>query len=208
MSYYRYGRRGLDATWYLIIVNSIVFVFTFVINIINPYFYNNLFLPLVALVPGAFLSHPWTLFTSMFVHDVYSITHILFNMLALYFFGEYLSGVIGEKKFLFVYLIGGLVGGLFFILFAYTIMPQLLGAEAVGASGAIYAVGGALVALRPNTRVILFPLPVPIPLWVSILIGFLLITPGVAWQAHLGGLVAGLLMGLYFRRGERKGRYY
>jgi membrane associated rhomboid family serine protease len=198
-----YGRRGLDAVWYLIIINSIVFAFTFLMELINPYFYDNVLLPLIALVPGELLIHPWTLLTHMFVHaDVY---HILSNMLALYFFGEFLHEIVGEKKFFFVYFVGGLIGGLFFVLSAYTIQPELLIKQAVGASGAIYALGGALAVLRPNARVIIFPFPVPIPLWLAVVIGLVIIAEGVAWQAHLGGALFGALMGLLFRR-QRK--YY
>jgi membrane associated rhomboid family serine protease len=204
MSYYRYGRRGLDTAWHLIIANGIFFLFTYVTELINPFFYNYQILPLVALEPDLFITRPWTLLTSMFVHG--GITHILFNMLALYFFGEYLSSIVGEKKFFWVYFIGGIVGGLFFVLFAYTLMPGLLDAAAVGASGAIYAVGGALAVMRPNARVMIFPFPVPSPLWLAILIGLLVIAPGVAWQAHLGGVLTGLVMGFIFRKQGR--RYY
>ncbi len=204
MSYYRYGRRGLDATWYLVIANGIVFFFTYIIELVNPFFYNYQVLPLVALVPDLFISHPWTLLTSMFVHA--NIWHILSNMLGLYFFGEFLSNIIGERKFLYLYFIGGVTGGLFYILFAYTLMPSMLRAAVVGASGAVYAVGGALAVMRPNARVMIFPFPVPIPLWLAILIGLLVIAPGVAWQAHLGGVLTGLVMGFIFRKQGR--RYY
>jgi membrane associated rhomboid family serine protease len=171
---------------------------------VNPFFYNYQVLPLVALVPDLFISHPWTLLTSMFVHA--NIWHILSNMLGLYFFGEFLSNIIGEKKFLYLYFIGGVTGGLFYILFAYTLMTSMLSAAVVGASGAVYAVGGALAVMRPNTRVMIFPFPVPIPLWLAILIGLLVIAPGVAWQAHLGGVLTGLVMGFIFRKQGR--RYY
>lgn len=77
------------------------------------------------------------------------------------------------------------------------------GPVVVGASGAIYAVSGALTVMRPNLRVFIFPIPVPIPLWVAVIGGLLIISPGVAWQAHLGGLVFGLIAGYFFRRKER-----
>ena len=195
------GRRGLDAVWYLIIVNCIVFAFTFIVEIINPYFYNFTILPLVALVPGDFFIHPWTIITHMFVHD--GILHILYNMIGLYFYGRFLHEIVGEKKFFFVYFAGGIFGGLFFLLFAYTIQPGLLMVQAVGASGAIYSLGGALAVLRPNARVMIFPFPIAIPLWIAVLIGLIIISPGVAWQAHLGGAIFGALMGLYFRRQKR-----
>jgi membrane associated rhomboid family serine protease len=82
----------------------------------------------------------------------------------------------------------------------------MLRAAVVGASGAVYAVGGALAVMRPNARVMIFPFPVPIPLWLAILIGLLVIAPGVAWQAHLGGVLTGLVMGFIFRKQGR--RYY
>jgi membrane associated rhomboid family serine protease len=74
----------------------------------------------------------------------------------------------------------------------------------IGASGAIYALGGLLVVMRPNTRVITFPLPIPMPLWVAILIGFVLISfySNVAWQAHLGGILYGAAVGYYYRSRE------
>ena len=204
MSYsgYRgYGRRGLDAVWYLIIINGIVFAFTFLMELINPYFYDNILLPLIALVPGELFIHPWTLLTHMFVHA--SIYHVFSNMLAVYFFGEFLYEIVGEKKFFFVYFVGGLFGGLFFTLFAYTLLPGLLFIPAVGASGAVYALGGSLAVLRPNARVMIFPFPVPIPLWLAVLIGLLLIAPGVAWQAHLGGALFGALTGFFLRQQKK-----
>jgi membrane associated rhomboid family serine protease len=204
MTYYgsrSYGRSGLDAVWYLIIVNGIVFAFTFLMEIINGYFFNVTLLPLIALVPGQLLIHPWTLVTHMFVHA--NIYHILSNMLALYFFGEFLYQIVGERKFFLIYFLGGICGGLFFVLFAYTLGPGLQFVPAVGASGAVYALGGALAVLRPNARVMIFPFPVPIPLWLAVVIGLLLVAQGVAWQAHLGGALFGALMGLMFLRQKR-----
>jgi membrane associated rhomboid family serine protease len=57
--------------------------------------------------------------------------------------------------------------------------------------------------MRPNAKVLMF-FVIPMPLWVGILVGFLLVTfnPGVAWQAHLGGLAYGALVGWYYRRRE------
>jgi len=66
------------------------------------------------------------------------------------------------------------------------------------------------MVMRPNTKVITFPIPIPMPLWVAILIGFVLVSfyPGVAWQAHLGGILYGAAVGYYFHRRETGGRYY
>jgi membrane associated rhomboid family serine protease len=75
----------------------------------------------------------------------------------------------------------------------------------VGASGAVFAMGGVLAVMRPKIRVIIFPIPVPIPLWFAVIGGFLIISvfPGIAWQAHLGGLAWGLAIGYFFKKRER-----
>jgi membrane associated rhomboid family serine protease len=120
-------------------------------------------------------------------------------MLTLFFFGTYLLQLVGQGKFWLVYFIGGIAGNALFLLLApgYTV---------VGASGAIYGLGGALAMMRPNLRVFVFPIPAPLPLWIAVIGGFLLVSflGGIAWQAHLGGLIVGLIAGLIFRRQERR----
>ena len=71
----------------------------------------------------------------------------------------------------------------------------------IGASGAIFALGGALAMMAPRLPVFMFFIPVPVPLWIAIII-FLLISfiPGIAWQAHLGGLLLGLGAGYYYKK--------
>jgi uncharacterized protein len=133
----------------------------------------------------------------MFVHA--DFWHILFNMIALYFFGIFLLQLVGTARFLIVYLVGGIVGNLLFLLFANYGIGASRFDYVVGASGAIYALGGALAVIMPTLRVYVFGI-IPMPLWVAIIIGFLIIIPSVAWQAHLGGLVIGLIAGYYFRR--------
>jgi len=120
-------------------------------------------------------------------------------MLTLYFFGSYLIRLVGERNFLLVYFLGGLLGNTLFLLMSYPF------STAIGASGAVFAVGGAMTVLRPKLTVFIFPIPVPIPLWVAVIGGFLILSffPGVAWQAHLGGLVLGLVVGYLFRRRPR-----
>ncbi len=143
-----------------------------------------------------FISQPWTIITSMFVHN--GIFHIFFNMFTLYFFGNFLIRLLGEKIFLFIYFIGGITGGILFLLMSSQFT------WAVGASGAVFAVVGAIVVLRPKIKVYIFPIPAPIPLWMAV-IGFVLLSflPSIAWQAHLGGLVFGLGVGYLFKRGRQ-----
>jgi membrane associated rhomboid family serine protease len=180
------------AAWLLIVVNLLLYV----VRVINPEFAAQL-----GLFPPEFWDRPWTLVTCMFIHA--NFWHILANMITLYFFGSYLNRLLGTLKFLIVYFAGGILGGIVFLLFP----PSGL-SIAVGASGAIFALGGVLAVMRPRLRVIVFPIPIPLPLWIAILGIFAIFSflPNVAWQAHLGGLVLGLVAGYIFRRRER--RYY
>lgn len=195
MSYRRQGGFNLGPVALLIIANLIMFI----ARVIRP----ELIISQFGLQPASLSSHPWAILTNIFIHADFG--HILTNMLTLYFFGTYLIQLIGEKKFLTVYFLGGLAGNILYVLLVYLLQesPYI---RAVGASGAIFAVGGALTVLRPRESVFIFPLPVPIPLWVAVIGGFLLLSfmPGVAWQAHLGGLVLGMVLALYFRGGGRR----
>ena len=153
----------------------------------------------LGLMPAIFIERPWTIVTNMFVHaGPENFWHILGNMITLYFLGSFFARLVGQGRFLAVYFVGGILGNIFYLLLGdfFSI--------AVGASGAIYAVAGALVMLTPNLRVMLYFI-VPMPLWVVVIV-FMIIwsfVPGVAWQAHLGGLMAGLVAGYFFRKGRR-----
>ncbi len=155
---------------------------------------------LFGLQTATFFQHPWTLVTNLFMHG--SIWHILFNMITLYFFGTFLIRLVGTRDFLLIYFLGGIAGNLVFMLFAYFNILTSVFSIVIGASGAIFALGGALAVLTPKLRVFVFPIPVPMPLWVAVIGGFVLMifVGGVAWQGHLGGLVFGLLAGLALRR--------
>jgi membrane associated rhomboid family serine protease len=144
-------------------------------------------------------NQPWTIVSAMFAHD--GIYHILFNMITLYFYGMYVLALVGEARFFLVYFIGGLVGNAFFLLTNHF-------AFAVGASGAIFALGGLLVVLVPKLKVMILFIPVPIDLWIAILIfAVLSLSPGIAWQAHAGGLATGLAAGYFFKWQARRRRF-
>jgi membrane associated rhomboid family serine protease len=127
------------AVWTIIGINLVVFIAT----IIDP----NIIL-LLGLQPASFLAHPWTIVTNMFVHS--SLWHILANMITFYFFGSFLYHLVGRNRFLVVYFAGGVLGNIFYILLASS--PISI---AIGASGAIFAVAGALVMMMPRLRVLL-----------------------------------------------------
>jgi uncharacterized protein len=202
-----YGRnRGLNVNpiWVIIGVCVVIYLFSSLDQ-------RGLILNRFALIPSLVSEQPWTPLTYMFLHA--SIWHLLFNMLTLYFFGTFAVALVGETAFLTTYFVGGILGGLTYLLFSFIPIPyfqETQYAAVVGASGAIYAIGGLLLVMRPNTRVVAFPIPIPMPLWVAILVGFVLVAfyPAVAWQAHLGGIVYGAAVGYYFRRRETGGRRY
>ncbi|MFC1985755.1 rhomboid family intramembrane serine protease [Chloroflexota bacterium] len=181
------GHRGfsLGPVGFLIVANIILFITTS----IRPHFIDWL-----GFHPAILLDRPWTIVTNLFIHS--GIGHILANMITLYFFGSYLVRLVGERNFFIVYFIGGIIGNIFY---ASILTPPAL---AVGASGAVFAVGGALTMLRPKLTVFVFPIPAPIPLWAAVIGGFLILSffPYVAWQAHLGGLIFGLIAGYFFKR--------
>ncbi|MFY9814946.1 MAG: rhomboid family intramembrane serine protease [Dehalococcoidales bacterium] len=190
---------NLTPLWVLIGVNVLVFIAT---SISSGSFLavSNQIANQVGVSSATIASQPWTIVSAMFIHD--GIFHILFNMLTLYFFGMYVLALVGEARFFLVYFIGGIVGNALFMLLA----P---GQIAVGASGAIFALGGVLAVLVPRLKVMIFPIPVPVDLWISILISFfvLIVVTGVAWQAHLGGLLTGLAAGYIFKRQATRRRY-
>jgi uncharacterized protein len=157
----------------------------------------------LALQPSTWTEHPWTILTSIFTHQYF--WHILANMFTLYFLGSYLCNMIGDKRFLIVYFVGGIIGSFFFILFRLYTSIGDPNSAVIGASGAIFAVAGALTAIAPKVKVVVFPIPVPIQLWIAIIGGFLLMSflPGVAWEAHLGGLLTGLIAGFFMRKRKR-----
>ena len=141
----------------LILLNVLVFVSIIVLRVIFYY----------SLAPGAylwmmkqlslpasfmvFLYQPWTLLTNFFVQE--GILHILFNMLFLYWFGRLVEEYLGSKRLLGLYFLGGLAGGVVFLLM-YNVLPyfkgELAAATLVGASGAIFAVMVGAATLLPN----------------------------------------------------------
>ena len=190
MRYNRYQGLSANPIWVIILINFLVFIATFINR--------GLIINFFGLQPASFTSQPWTIVTSLFVHA--SFGHIFFNMISFYFFGTYLSRMVGVNKFLLVYFGGGILGGFFFML-----LPPSPFSIAVGASGAIFALGGTLALMRPNVQVMVFPVPVPISLWKAVIGGFILLTIvspflHIAWQAHLGGLIFGLAAGYLFKK--------
>ena len=177
-------------TFRLIIANIGVYILT----LLRPDFARFL-----AFVPVQFFDHPWTIITYMFAHDTQGFSHILFNMLALFFFGPRLELELGSKHFLGLYFLSGLMGALLHLLFS----PA---AAIVGASGAIFGVMIGYAYFWPRDKVYIWGiLPVEVRIMVIIMTvlslfgGFGPSSDGIAHFAHLGGFAGGFMYLLLLR---------
>ena len=146
----------------------------------------------------------------MFAHGGFA--HLFVNMLSLLFLGSFLEKLIGNKKFLLVYFVSGILASLFFILFSIPPLNSISGigipkeSFAVGASGAIFGIGGVLAVLTPRIPVYLMFIPIPMPLWfgIALMFGLMWLVTAAAGlpignAAHLGGLIFGIIFGFYLR---------
>ena len=111
--------------------------------------------------------------------------HLGFNMLALYFLGPMLEGVLGRVRFLAVFFASGLTGS------AAVMLLSASNGQTLGASGAIFGMMGvlAVVALKVRGQV------QTILMWIGLNLVFTFTIPGISWQGHLGGLAGGLVVG-------------
>lgn len=160
----------------------------------------------LAFTPIYALNRPWIWLTSIFMHADFS--HLLFNMIALFMFGNYLESRISEKQFLIIFIISGLLGNL-----AYYLTYPLGTTPALGASGAVYGIMGMLAILYPGLVVYyfgVFPIPMIFAafLWFAMEFSGMFIPSNIAHQAHLAGLVFGMIYGLYVRKTKRKFKFF
>lgn len=140
---------------------------------------------------------PWRMLTSVFAHA--SLLHIALNMYTLWIFGQLLEPMLGRARYLALYLISGLGGSVAVLLIANPLVPV------VGASGAIFGMMGGFLVIqhrlggRANQLLVL--------VGINLVIGFV---PAfhIAWQAHVGGLMVGALIGVIYleTRSTRKRR--
>ncbi len=182
----------------LIVANAVVFLLT--ITVFRPTgapLSSSWIFDFSAFTPSE-VTRWWTFVTYMFVHG--GFFHLAFNMLLLFFFGPPLEERMGGSAFALYYLTCGLGGAIFS--FAVALITPV--APFVGASAAVLGVALAFAINWPDAPIYIFPLPVPIK--VKWLVGFLVVTnilfvmanDGVARFAHLGGL----LFGYIYLRGE------
>ena len=162
----------------------------------------------LVLVPSLVLTRPWTLVTYMFLHDPNGFSHILWNMVGLYFFGPRVEERLGAQRFLTLYFVSGLSGALVSFFFA----PH---SAVLGASGALFGIMLAFARFWPEAQILfMFFLPVPAGVAVAITAALSLWSglrgsqSGVADFCHLGGFAGALVYLLWLERraGTRKFR--
>src|SRR2546425_12234712 len=207
--------------WLLIVLNVVVFLV-----ILSLRSDAEGFVAALGLVPKRLLTdpQPWELvtpFTSMFLHGGWA--HLLGNMLALYVFGDNVEDRLGSGPYLLFYLLCGLVAS-----FAHIALNPTSAIPTVGASGAISGVLSAYLLFFPSARVItlvpIFFLPWFVEVPAVIFIGFWFVSQllngvltvvagvqalgGVAWWAHVGGFLAGLIFAPLLARRRELSRVY
>lgn len=169
-----------------------------------------------AMIPQSIIDgeNYYSLFTSMFLHA--GLLHLLGNMLYLYVFGDNVEGVFGHFSYMLFYVVCGLAASLFHILSIGVTDSTLYTVPVVGASGAISGVLGAYVVLYPKAKILTLvfygiPIIVPIPAIIFLGVWFLMqwffgvfdilvvgSSGGVAYWAHVGGFIAGLILASIF----------
>ncbi|MEW2129177.1 rhomboid family intramembrane serine protease [Streptomyces sp. NPDC005435] len=182
------GRQSGDPRLVTKVLIGLNVVFFAVQQIVGAAFTNRFELIGSALVPqlgvqGVADGQYYRLLTAMFLHG--GFLHIAFNMLSLWWIGGPLEAALGRARYLSLYLVSGLAGSALSYLMVAPNEPSL------GASGAIYGLFGATVVLVRRLDYDMRPV-------IALLVVNLIITfqvPGIAWQAHIGGLVAGLGVG-------------
>jgi len=151
---------------------------------------------------------PWTILTYMFTHGL--LYHLLFNVLILYWFGQFFVQEFGTKKIVSLYLIGGFAGAILYILF-YNIFPYFSeirdGSIATGASASVMAIVIAVATLVPQRRMnLVFIGPVKIiyiALFIFVTSTLLDFTSNTGGKiAHIGGAFTGFLFARYYSRGK------
>ena len=152
------------------------------------------YVPQFGSVEGVAEGQPYRLLTAMFLHA--SVIHILFNMMSLWWIGGPLEAALGRARYLALYFVSGLAGSALTYLIAAPNQPSL------GASGAIFGLFGATAVRMRRLRYDMRPV-------IALLVINLIFTFGwanIAWQAHIGGLVAGVITGYAMVHAPRERR--
>ncbi len=202
----------------ILLINIIVYLALLFANIIfilakSPSIYETIVGQLM--LPAAldqFIYKPWTLFTYFFTHE--DFWHILFNMLFLYWFGSMIMEFLGSEKLVNLYVLGGLAGGLFYILL-YNLLPYFANhvetSRMLGASAGVFAVVVGAATFMPNytiALILLGPVRIKYIALFYVLLSFARVTGSNAGGelAHLAGAGIGFLYIKQLQQGTDLGR--
>lgn len=182
----------------LLVANVVMFALTYTVlpDAITRY---------LVFVPRLVLVQPWTIVTYMFLHG--GLSHILFNMLGLFFFGSRVESRLGERRFITLYLVSGIAGALASLIFT----PR---AAVIGASAGVFGVMMAFAMFWPREQIYIWGvLPVEARILVLVTTAFALFSgfagrgAGVAHFAHLGGYVGAWLYLKYVSRNSAQRKF-
>jgi membrane associated rhomboid family serine protease len=197
--------RITDVVKHLLIINILMFFGT---NLLG----ENIQMSLALYFPSSEYFRPFQLVTHMFMHG--NLSHLFFNMFALYMFGPPLEVFWGERRFLFFYFFSGVGALALHLLVTYielnngSIPAEAINIPMVGASGAIFGLLAGYGMSFPNNIIqMIFP-PIAMRAKYFVLIyaalelffGLQRVMPGIAHFAHLGGALFGFLLILYWRK--------
>jgi membrane associated rhomboid family serine protease len=183
------SQRPRIVTYTLIVINTIIFIIMAIqsqniMDVTSSSLFNQMVQDNQAVLQNG---EYWRIFTAMFAH--FSILHIGLNMLSLFFIGPAIEVFYGKWRYLLIYLGSGLIGGIATLL----LQP---GAIAAGASGAIFGVFGALgIFFFVNRRILGGGIMGQWVFWLVLNIVWDFSNPGIGIWDHLGGLIAGLILG-------------
>lgn len=157
-------------------------------------------------IPG--LPDQLTFITYAFLHA--DIFHLFSNMLFLFIFGDNVEDALGHLRYFIFYLVTAILAAM-----AHSVVNASSLGPLIGASGAVAGVMGAYIILYPHARVfvlfrLMIPIPIPVPafwmlgFWILTQLFYAVFAAGepVAWWAHLGGFLAGMLLGATVKRRE------
>lgn len=194
--------RSGGMTTKLIFINIVVFIGIGLLEVLGRNVFSGFYTFLYYLIGlctniGEFVFRPWGLFTYMFSH--FGFMHLLTNMLFLYVVGKFFEQFFSAKRLLYTYILGGIFGGLFEIL-VHLIVPSMNGSYVIGASGSVMAVMAAIAFYQPQLTVSVWGLFNIKLIYIAALFLFSNLysvgmgaDSGVAYFAHLGGMLLGYL---------------
>lgn len=169
--------------------------------------------------PASDFFRPHQLVTYMFLHDNGGIGHLFFNMFSLWMFGRTLEYTMGSRRFLTYYLVCGIGAALFFWLVSWAELTwlapwkwaEIMVTPTLGASGAVYGLLLAFGMLYSNSVIMLLIPPIPMKAkyfvivfgLIELLLGVFRPGDSIAHFAHVGGMLWGLALLLWWRKGGR-----